>query len=109
MMKTWFIPPTVIPALNCREPARLCCGSSVQLNSIGASSEARSTLDADGRAEELLARDMIEVHGAEAPTVARQNARTAALAAQTSAAKSWIRVLGIIQRLRRQGDCSLVV
>jgi hypothetical protein len=46
----------------------------------------------------LLARDMIDVHGAEAPTVARENARHAALAGQPAQAKSWIRVLGIIQR-----------
>jgi hypothetical protein len=46
----------------------------------------------------LLARDMIDVHGAEAATVARGNARGAALAGQPAQAKSWIRVLGIIQR-----------
>jgi hypothetical protein len=48
--------------------------------------------------EQSLARDMIEVHGTEAATVARANARAAALAAQTAQAKSWIKVLGIIQR-----------
>jgi len=48
--------------------------------------------------EQTLARDMIEVHGAEAPTVARENARGAALAGQVAGAKSWIRVLGLIQR-----------
>ena len=47
-----------------------------------------------------LARDLIEVHGSEAPTVARGNARTAALAGQPALAKSWIRVLSIIQRQR---------
>jgi len=52
--------------------------------------------------EQTLARDMIEVHGAEAPTVARENARAAALAGQVVRAKSWIRVLGLIQR--RQAD-----
>ena len=46
----------------------------------------------------LLARDMIEVHGADAAAVARGNARGAALAGQPAQAKSWIRVLGIIQR-----------
>jgi hypothetical protein len=46
----------------------------------------------------LLARDMIDVHGAEAATVARGNARGAALAGQSAQAKSWIGVLGIIQR-----------
>jgi hypothetical protein len=48
--------------------------------------------------EQTLARDMIEVHGAEAPTVARENARAAARAGQVVRAKSWIRVLGFIQR-----------
>jgi hypothetical protein len=52
----------------------------------------------DGADEQLLARDMIEVHGAEAAIVARGNARTAALAGQKSRARSWIRVLDIIQR-----------
>lgn len=46
----------------------------------------------------LLARDMIDVHGAEAAAVARGNARQAALAGQPAQAQSWIRVLGIIQR-----------
>jgi hypothetical protein len=45
-----------------------------------------------------LARDMVDVHGREAPTVARANARAAALAGQAMQARSWIRVLGIIQR-----------
>jgi hypothetical protein len=48
--------------------------------------------------ERTVARDMIEVHGVEAPTVARENARGAALAGQVAGAKSWIRVLGLIQR-----------
>jgi hypothetical protein len=46
----------------------------------------------------MLARDMIDVHGAEAATIARGNARGAALAGQPAQAKSWIKVLGIIQR-----------
>jgi hypothetical protein len=45
-----------------------------------------------------LARDMIDVHGQEAATVARANARAAALAGQAEKAKSWIKVLGAIQR-----------
>ncbi len=53
---------------------------------------------ADGSKEELLARDVIDVHGAQAADVARENARSAALAGQRVQAKSWIRVLGIIQR-----------
>jgi hypothetical protein len=51
----------------------------------------------DGGADKL-ARDLIEVHGNEAPMVARGNARTAALAGQPALAKSWIRVLSMIQR-----------
>jgi len=51
--------------------------------------------DADGEAR---AQDMISVHGMEAAAVARGNARGAALAGQATLAKSWIKVLGIIQR-----------
>ena len=61
----------------------------------------------DGADEQLLARDMIEVHGMEAAVVGRDNARTAALAGQRPQAKSWIRVLGIIQRRRTNGEMSL--
>ena len=50
--------------------------------------------------ERRLARDMIEVHGTEAAAVARGNARSAALAGQPLQARSWIRVLDIIQRRR---------
>ncbi len=52
--------------------------------------------DDDGA--EKLARDLIGVHGNEAPTVARGNARAAALAGQPALAKSWIRVFSMIQR-----------
>jgi hypothetical protein len=45
-----------------------------------------------------LARDIIEVHGARAPAVARENARAAAIGRQPDQARSWIRVLGVIQR-----------
>jgi hypothetical protein len=48
--------------------------------------------------EHKLARDIIDVHGKEAATVARGNARAAAVAGQAVQARSWIRVLGIIQR-----------
>ena len=51
----------------------------------------------DGGADKL-ARGLIEVHGNEAPTIARGNARSAALASQPMLAKSWIRVLSMIQR-----------
>ena len=47
--------------------------------------------------QQRLARDLIEVHGNDAPTIARSNASAAALAGQPNVAKSWIRVLGIIQ------------
>jgi hypothetical protein len=48
--------------------------------------------------EELLARNMVDVHGAEAATILRANARGAAVAGQPAQAKSWIRVLAMIQR-----------
>jgi hypothetical protein len=56
----------------------------------------------DGAYDPALARDMIEVHGAEAATVARDNARTAALGGQVLRAKSWIRVLGMIQQQQKR-------
>lgn len=52
----------------------------------------------DAPDEELLARNMMDVHGAAAVTLAREHARGAALAGQRAQAKSWIRVLGKIQR-----------
>ena len=51
--------------------------------------------------EKLLARNIIDVHGAEAANIARENARGAALASQPTQARSWIRVLGIIQKQQR--------
>ena len=54
--------------------------------------------DSGGADQQRLAQDLIAVHGNEAPTVARGNARAAALAGQPVLAKSWIRVLSIIQR-----------
>jgi hypothetical protein len=51
--------------------------------------------------DDTLARDMIDVHGSMAAGVARDNARSAALAGQGIQARSWIRVLSLIQR--RQG------
>ena len=50
----------------------------------------------DGDGAGKLARDLVEVHGNDAPTIARGNARTAALAGQPTLAKSWIRVLSMI-------------
>jgi hypothetical protein len=58
--------------------------------------------DDDGAVK--LARDLIEVHGNDAPTIARGNARTAALAGQPTLAKSWIRVLSMIQRQQVVGQ-----
>jgi hypothetical protein len=57
-----------------------------------------ATVITDRADEPSLARDMIDVHGAEAATVARNNARAAALGGQRLRAKFWIRVLGLIQR-----------
>jgi hypothetical protein len=48
--------------------------------------------------EPSLALDMIEVHGAAAALIARENARIEALAGRAPQAKSWMRILGIIQR-----------
>jgi hypothetical protein len=62
---------------------------------------------ADGSDEQKLARDMIDVHGREAATVARGNARAAAVAGQAIQARSWIRVLGIIQR-QQAGKASAI-
>jgi hypothetical protein len=59
----------------------------------------------DAYDDDKLARDMIDVHGWEAATVARANARAAALAGQAEKAKSWIRVLGTIQ-LQQAGKVS---
>jgi hypothetical protein len=65
------------------------------------------TAPAEDRAEDAdepaLALDMIEVHGASAAIVARENARIEALAGRGPRAKSWMRILGIIQR-RQSGQ-----
>ncbi len=53
---------------------------------------------ADDPDEQLLARGIIDVHGGQAATIVRGNARGSALAGQLAQAKSWIRVLGFIQR-----------
>ena len=59
---------------------------------------------ADDAAAQSLARDMIEVHGTEAATIARENARRAAVAAQQPQAKCWIRVLELVQRQLAKKD-----
>jgi hypothetical protein len=61
----------------------------------------------DGCDDDKLAGDMIDVHGREAATVARENARAAALAGQPTQAKYWIRVLGIIQK-QQAGKASAI-
>jgi hypothetical protein len=61
----------------------------------------------DSSAHDKLAYDMIDVHGQQAATVARENARAAALAGQAEKAKSWIRVLGAIQR-QQAGNVSAI-
>jgi len=61
----------------------------------------------DGSDDHKLARDMIDVHGREAATVARGNARAAAVAGQAIQARSWIRVLGMIQR-QQAGKASAI-
>ena len=44
---------------------------------------------ANDRDERLLARNIAEVHGTEAATIVRENARGAALAGQPVSARSW--------------------
>jgi hypothetical protein len=51
-----------------------------------------------------LARDMIDVHGADAAGVARENARAAACSGRPNEARNWIRVIDLIQRRMRRGD-----
>jgi hypothetical protein len=60
----------------------------------------------DGADDDKLAGDMIDVRGTKAATVARENARAAALAGQPQA-KYWIRVLGIIQR-QQAGEAAAI-
>jgi hypothetical protein len=67
----------------------------------------RMTVTADEIDDDALVRDMIEEHGSGAATVARENARTVALAGQTAQPRSWMRVLGIIQR-RQAGQASSI-
>ena len=57
-----------------------------------------SPMMAEDSDEQLLARSIIDVHGGQAANIVRGNARGSALAGQLAQAKSWIRVLGIIQR-----------
>jgi CBS-domain-containing membrane protein len=59
--------------------------------------------------ETALARDIVEVHGTRAAAVARENARVAAIAGQPGLAKSWIRVLGAIQRQQANKPTALPI
>ncbi len=63
---------------------------------------------ADGDDEQLLARYMIDVHGADAAIVARDNVRAAALAGQRPQARHWIRVLGMIQQRHTGGKIPIL-
>lgn len=60
-------------------------------------------------ATDELARDMIDVHGAEAAGVARENARAAVCSGRPNEARTWIRVVDLIQRRARQDDASAAV
>jgi len=51
----------------------------------------------DGSDDHQLAFDIIDVHGRGVAAVARENARAAAIGGQAARARSWIRVLAIIQ------------
>jgi hypothetical protein len=86
----------VRPANRCSKTDRLELGGLYRGSSVPVSSTA---IDADDD-EQLLARDMIEVHGLAAAIVARDNVRAAALAGHRPQAQHWIRVLEIIQRRR---------
>jgi hypothetical protein len=57
-----------------------------------------SLIDLTQQQRDALACDMIEVHGPDAATIARDNARTAAIAGQALQAKSWLALVGIIQQ-----------
>ena len=86
--EAWFVPPIVVPI-----PIAISLARYVSFRTL---SEDRTMADDPG--EELLARNIVDVHGAEAATIVRANARAAAVAGQPLQAKSWIRVLDMIQR-----------
>jgi hypothetical protein len=58
-------------------------------------------------ATDELARDMIDVHGADAAGVARENAREAACSGRPNEARTWIRVVDLIQRRARRDDAAV--
>jgi len=57
---------------------------------------------------EQLARDMIDVHGADAAGVARDNARAAARAGQLIEARKWLSLVELIQRRARRDSAGAV-
>jgi hypothetical protein len=57
---------------------------------------------------EQLARDMIDVHGAGAAAVARDNARAAARAGHVVDTQKWLRLVNVIQGLARPENVSAV-
>jgi hypothetical protein len=58
------------------------------------------TVTVDGGDELLLAHDMVDVHGASAADVARENVHAAALAGHRPQTRHWIRVLGMTQQIQ---------
>jgi hypothetical protein len=52
----------------------------------------------EGLDVEALAHDIIDVHGSGAAELARENAQTAMLSGRIAQAKSWLKVLAMIQR-----------
>jgi hypothetical protein len=68
-------------------------------------SEAREQL----AREMQLARDMLDVHGAAAAGVARDNALAAARAGQFIEGRKWLRLVELIQRRTRQGSAGAAV
>ena len=90
----WITKPPA--ALTAKKGHRLFSNSEEAMADAGIRGEAMAVTD--GADDQTLARDMIEVHGREAATVARENARVAALAGQAARAKQWITVLGFVPR-----------
>ena len=86
----------VYPAHRHSHSDGLGCGGADRAS--GARLGVTATGAADGTDEQSLARDMIDVLGTEAAAVARDNARTAALAGRRPQATFWLRVLGLIQQ-----------
>jgi hypothetical protein len=80
----------------------LVVGMGADRSNLTGAAAGQPMVSIDNASEEALAADIIEVHGASAAAVARDNARSAARAAQIPQAKSWISVLGIIQRIQTQ-------